>query len=176
MFKKTNSAKIFAPRRQDRKDGKEKYFSISPNLAPFAPWNTDSTEIELFAQSAIPRGELSFIRSFPLFLDRICLPRSTRRSRRIYNQIISASAFQTPRLASGYPSNLVSLCALRALRSEISLLGVLCARHNFSDSLKPNSKENFKYIWLGFSSNGARRVNPQGSHRDQGNYRGRQSA
>ncbi len=28
-----------APRRQDRKDGKEKCFSISPNLAPFAPWS-----------------------------------------------------------------------------------------------------------------------------------------
>jgi hypothetical protein len=29
-------------------------------------------------------------------LDSICLSRSTRRSRRIYNQIMSAPAFQTP--------------------------------------------------------------------------------
>jgi len=29
-----------------------------------APWNTDSTKIELFARSAIPQGESSFIR-FP---------------------------------------------------------------------------------------------------------------
>ena len=34
--------------------------------------------------------------------------------------------FQTPRLAAGYYSNLVSLCALRALRGDISLLSVLC--------------------------------------------------
>ena len=64
-------------------DRKEKYFPISPNLASFAPlrlapwnilstealsfhsrhyltgrapWNTDSTKIELFARSAIPQG------------------------------------------------------------------------------------------------------------------------
>jgi len=67
-----------------------------------------------------------YIRSSPLSLDSICLPRSTRRSRRIYNQIISALVFQTPRLAAGYYSNLVSLCALRALRGDISLLSALC--------------------------------------------------
>ncbi len=86
MFNRTTSTKFFAPRRQDRK---EKYFPISPNLAFFAslrlapwnilstealffhsryyftgraPWNTDSTKIELFARSAIPQGESSFIR------------------------------------------------------------------------------------------------------------------
>ncbi|MEE9549430.1 MAG: hypothetical protein V3W08_03400 [Candidatus Binatia bacterium] len=56
--------KIFSPRRQDRKDGKEKYFSISPNLAPFAPWNTDSTKIELFALNAIPQGRVI---PYPIF-------------------------------------------------------------------------------------------------------------
>ncbi len=77
---------LIAPRRQDRKDGKEKYFSISPNLAPFAPWNilstealsflsrhyftgrapwnTDSTKIELFTLSAIPQGRVIF---YPIF-------------------------------------------------------------------------------------------------------------
>ena len=35
------------------------------HLAPFAPWNTDSTKIELFALSAIPWGELFFLRSSP---------------------------------------------------------------------------------------------------------------
>ncbi len=30
-----------------------------------APWNTDSTKIELFSRSAIPQGESSFIRSSP---------------------------------------------------------------------------------------------------------------
>ncbi len=88
MFNIMTSTKFFAPRRQDRK---EKYFPISPNLASFAPlrlapwnilstealsfhsryyftgrapWNIDSTKIELFVRSAIPQGELSFIR-FP---------------------------------------------------------------------------------------------------------------
>ena len=87
----------------------KKFFSISPNLVSFAPLR-----------------ESSFLRSSPLSLDIICLPRSTRRSRRIYNQIISAPVFQTPRLAAGYYSNLVSLCALRALRGDISLLSALC--------------------------------------------------
>ena len=36
---------------------------LSPNLASFAPWNTDSTKVELFARSAIPPGESLFIRS-----------------------------------------------------------------------------------------------------------------
>ena len=49
---------IFSSSRQDRK---EKNFPISPNLASFAPlqlapWNTDSTKIELVARSAIPQG------------------------------------------------------------------------------------------------------------------------
>jgi hypothetical protein len=30
-----------------------------------APWNTDSTKIELFTRNAIPQGEASFIRSSP---------------------------------------------------------------------------------------------------------------
>ena len=72
--------------RQDRQGRKGNFFSISPNFAPFAPWNsltdgalvlhschyytgrapcnTDSTKIELFARSAIPRGESPFVR-FP---------------------------------------------------------------------------------------------------------------
>ena len=40
------------------------------------------------------RGESSSIRSFPLSLGSICLPRSTRKSRRIYNQIILALRFK----------------------------------------------------------------------------------
>jgi len=61
MFNRTTSAKFFAPRRQDRK---EKCFSTCPDLASFAslrlaPWNTDSTEVELFAPSVIPQGESS---------------------------------------------------------------------------------------------------------------------
>jgi hypothetical protein len=58
MFKKTNSKEFSAPR---RKVGKEKSLSFSPNLASFAPlqlapWNTDSTEVKLFARSDIPQG------------------------------------------------------------------------------------------------------------------------
>jgi len=64
------------------------------------------------------RGESSSIRSFPLSLNSICLPRSTRRSRRIYN--------------------LISLCVLRALRGDISLLVKQirdCGRHTCSAKL-----------------------------------------
>jgi hypothetical protein len=39
MFNRTISIKFFAPRRQARK---EKYFSISPNLASFAPLRESS--------------------------------------------------------------------------------------------------------------------------------------
>ncbi len=57
----------------------------SPFLASFAPsrlapWNTDSTKIELFAISAIPRGESSFIRFSKLKFHgkfQICLVSST---------------------------------------------------------------------------------------------------
>ena len=59
MFDRTTPTNFFAPRRQERK---EKNLSISPNLAAFAPWNTGSTEVELFARSAIPQGESSSIR------------------------------------------------------------------------------------------------------------------
>jgi len=50
--------------RQDAKPAKRNNLLFSPNLAPFAPWNTYSTKIELFARSAIPQGEFSVIR-FP---------------------------------------------------------------------------------------------------------------
>ena len=70
--------------RQDAKTAKKNIFLFSPNLAPFAPlqlapwnnavneritllwkghstggapWNTDSTEVNLFAPSSIPQGE-----------------------------------------------------------------------------------------------------------------------
>jgi len=94
MFNRTTATKYFAPslsrakpkgrqacpepflcqdklRRRDRKD---KYFPVSPNLASLlrqrtdqpqaeplqlAPWNTDSTKVELFARSAIPQGSPS---------------------------------------------------------------------------------------------------------------------
>jgi len=47
-----------------RQDGKEIFFSTCPDLASFAtlrlaPWNTDTTEVELFAPSVIPQGESS---------------------------------------------------------------------------------------------------------------------
>ncbi len=43
-----------------------KEFLLSPNLACFAslrlaPWNTNTTEVDLMARSAIPQGESSFI-------------------------------------------------------------------------------------------------------------------
>jgi hypothetical protein len=56
-----------------------------------APWNTDSTEVKLFARSTIPQGESSFIRFHK-------------------------------------------------------------ASHRLSDSINPNSTENFKYVWLGLIS------------------------
>jgi hypothetical protein len=43
--------------RQDAKPAKRKILLFSPNLASFAPWNTDSTEVNLFARSAIPQGD-----------------------------------------------------------------------------------------------------------------------
>jgi len=54
----TTSTEFLAPRRQGRK---EKYFTIFSELGvlgvlALAPWNTDSTKIELFACSAIPQG------------------------------------------------------------------------------------------------------------------------
>jgi len=62
MFNRKTSTKIFAPRRQARKG---KYFPIFSELGvlcalQLAPWNTKSIEVELFAGSAIPRGESSF--------------------------------------------------------------------------------------------------------------------
>ncbi len=69
---------------------------------------TPRPQRKLFCSSSLapfaPLRELSFLRftkpkfngKFQISLDSICLPRSTRRSRRIYNQIISAPAFQSP--------------------------------------------------------------------------------
>jgi hypothetical protein len=65
MFSKATSTKFFAPygpEGQDAKRAKKIIFLFSKNLASFAPWNTDSTMIKLFAPSAIPQGELSFVR------------------------------------------------------------------------------------------------------------------
>ncbi len=107
LFIRTTSTKVFAPRRQDRKERNPNFeyrnskqyrtlkfsnneckfqavydicifviwicfeFRISgfysclflASFAPLrlAPWNTDSTKIELFARSAIPQGESSFL-------------------------------------------------------------------------------------------------------------------
>ena len=81
-----------------------KIFSYFSELGVLCAVEYRLTKIELFARSAIPRGESSFIRfpkpkfsgKFQISLDSICLPRTTRRSRRIYNQIISAPEVQTP--------------------------------------------------------------------------------
>ena len=40
----------------------------------------------------------------------------------IRNGLVNLDYWVTPRLAEGYPSNLISLCVLRALRGDFSLL------------------------------------------------------
>ncbi len=59
-----------------------KILIVSKNLACFAalrlaPWNTDSTEVKLFAQSAIPQGEVSFLKIYGFDSGRVapCAPR-----------------------------------------------------------------------------------------------------
>ncbi len=58
MFNRTTSTKLFAPSCQDRK---EKYFPISPNLAPFAPLR-ESSFIRSFPYRAKPVLSPSFVR------------------------------------------------------------------------------------------------------------------
>jgi len=78
------------------------YFSELGVLCPVEYSHVRGVNVALV--TLFHRGESSFIRfpkpkfngKFQICLDSICLPRSTRRSRRIYNQIISAPAFQTP--------------------------------------------------------------------------------
>ena len=136
MFNRTNSTKFFAPRRQDRK---EKFFLFLQTWRPLwfnCAHHPESIEGCLCGS---PRG-ISFPQKRCLFIHGIISRGESR----------------------GIPTRPRSSCSPEALfhrarpveylidRKYIGFAVKLFHRasHRLSDSLNPNSTENFKYVWF----------------------------
>ena len=140
-----------APRRQDCK---EKYFPFSPNLACFA----SSRETQFIRSSPhrakTPRRKENFFDPppwRPLWFDCAHHPesiegrlRGSPRGVKPWGSYSASVEINTPQGSPrGIPTRPRSSYSPEALFHRAS--------HRLSDSLNPNSTENFKYVWLGFS-------------------------